>query len=590
MKAKKVLALLCAVSMFSGTLVTVSADTAQNTDTAVTAEAAEESEAAAADAYDARLDAGKIILTPGEDETALNFSWYSEQAGTPAVKIGTKEDLSDAKIYRGTATAISKTTDNDAGEGIDYTASNQVSTGTGAIAENTTYYYSYTWNDGEGAEWSDVYSYTSKDFDSFQTILVGDPQLGASGSSNQGRVDDANIASDLEGWTQTLNMASEIAPDASFILSAGDQIDYSSADKDYIRELEFAAFSTPEQLRSLPLATTIGNHESLGDDYQYHYNNPNDGDNLGATNSGSDYYFSYGDVLFIVLNSNNRNAAEHRTLMQKAIESHEDAAWKVVMFHHDIYGSGQPHSDVDGANLRTIFAPLMDEFDIDICLTGHDHSYARTYQIIDGKAVDYGQTSAVNPDGTLYIAAGSASGSKFYALNTVKQYYIAERNNTQTPTFSTIDFSDDTFTIKTYDNTGAKYAGDFTITKNQDQESLLSLVNESKEMNAEDYTSASYQKYEDAVAEAEAYLETDKDMVPAELTEKYDASIQGNNENDPLNYYGYAQGEYKDPNSQRLKAGYAPFLTRPWTTARRFSTQISIRQFTAGWRTRKRIW
>ena len=83
--------------------------------------------------------------------------------------------------------------------------------------------------------------------------------------------------------------------------------------------------------------------------------------------------------------------------------------------------------------------------------------------------------------------------------------------------------------------------GDFTITKNQDQESLLSLVNESKEMNAEDYTSASYQKYEDAVAEAEAYLETDKDMVPAELTEKYDASIQGNNENDPLNYYGYAR-------------------------------------------------
>ena len=82
------------------------------------------------------------------------------------------------------------------------------------------------------------------------------------------------------------------------------------------------------------------------------------------------------------------------------------------------------------------------------------------------------------------------------------------------------------FTIKTYDNTGAKYAGDFTITKNQDQESLLSLVNESKEMNAEDYTSASYQKYEDAVAEAEAYLETDKDMVPAELTEKYDASIR----------------------------------------------------------------
>ncbi len=54
--------------------------------------------------------------------------------------------------------------------------------------------------------------------------------------------------------------------------------------------------------------SSIGNHESKGTDYKYHYNNPNTEDNLGATNSGSDYYFSYGDVLYIVLNSNNRNA------------------------------------------------------------------------------------------------------------------------------------------------------------------------------------------------------------------------------------------------------------------------------------------
>ena len=72
--------------------------------------------------------------------------------------------------------------------------------------------------------------------------------------------------------------------------------------------------------------------------------------NLGATNSGSDYYFSYGDVLYIVLNSNNRNAAEHSKLMEKAIKSAPNAKWKVVAFHHDI----------------------------DVCLTGHDHSYART--------------------------------------------------------------------------------------------------------------------------------------------------------------------------------------------------------------------
>lgn len=70
----------------------------------------------------------------------------------------------------------------------------------------------------------------------------------------------------------------------------------------------------------------------------------------------------------------------------------------------DIYGSGQPHSDTDGANLRALFAPLMDEFGIDMCLTGHDHSYARSYLMADGTAIQYDDSVAINPEGTLYIA------------------------------------------------------------------------------------------------------------------------------------------------------------------------------------------
>lgn len=60
----------------------------------------------------------------------------------------------------------------------------------------------------------------------------------------------------------------------------------------------------------------------------------------------------------------------------------------------------------------------MDEFGIDVCLTGHDHSYARSYLMADGTAINYGDSVAVNPEGTLYIAAGSASESKFYKLAT----------------------------------------------------------------------------------------------------------------------------------------------------------------------------
>ena len=31
---------------------------------------------------------------------------------------------------------------------------------------------------------------------------------------------------------------------------------------------------------------------------------------------------------------------------------------------------------------------LMDEFDIDVCLTGHDHTYSRSYQVQDGNVID----------------------------------------------------------------------------------------------------------------------------------------------------------------------------------------------------------
>ena len=100
--------------------------------------------------------------------------------------------------------------------------------------------------------------------------------------------------------------------------------------------------------------------------------------------AGSDFYFNYGDVLFISLNSNNRNQEEHRTFMKRAVASNPDAKWKVVIFHSDIYGSGQPHADTDAATNRIVFAPLMDEFNVDICLTGHDHTFSRSYQILDG--------------------------------------------------------------------------------------------------------------------------------------------------------------------------------------------------------------
>lgn len=504
-------------------------------------------------------DSSRIILTPGKTAKDLGFAWYSQKKGEPAVKIGKKEDLSDAQEFKGTATEINRSNQKNT-----YKASNKV-TVEGLFEENTTYYYSYT-DDVKNPNWSEVQSYTTKKTTNFQTILVGDPQIGASGSQGQGTADDINISVDTFNWNKTLEQAKITAPNASFILSAGDQIDYAgtdSSDGKNVRESEYAGFTYPALLRMLPLATTIGNHESKGTDYKYHYNNPNSEDGLGSTNSGSDYYFSYGNVLFISLNSNNRNTVEHRELLKKAVESNPDAKWKVVMFHHDIYGSGQPHSDTDGANLRALFAPLMDEFGIDMCLTGHDHSYARSYLMADGTAIQYDDSVAINPEGTLYIAAGSASGSKFYKLATTKQYYIAERSNTQIPTFSTIDFSDESIVIKTYDYNGNKYADDYTLYKTGEKVSMKDLIAQAKEIKNDGYTEASWNKLQSEIAAAEDLMKyTAEDKGAVQLAAVYDKTNDADNANDMLNYYGYAQGDYKRGDSTALKAGFSTLLDK----------------------------
>lgn len=505
------------------------------------------------------MDTGKIVLTPGAKATDLNFAWYSEETGTPTVKISTNQDMSGAKTVTGSADKINKNN-----SFKNYTASNKVAL-KDYLVENMTYYYQYSTN---GVDWSDTYTYKTHSFSDYQAVLVGDPQIGASGSNGQGTQDDTDIAVNTYAWNKTLQKAlgaGGIAENASFILSAGDQIDYSSSGTngsgEIIREQEYAGFLYPDVLRSTPLATTIGNHESMVDDYSLHYNNPN-ASTLGSTKSGGDYYYSYGDTLFISLNSNSRNVEEHRQLMKEAVASHEDAKWKVVLFHHDIYGSGSPHSDVDGANLRILFAPLMDEFNIDLCLTGHDHSYARTYQILDGKVIETDGVSenaskAYNPEGTLYIAAGSASGSKFYTLNTVKQYYIAERSNTPEPTFSTIDFSGDSLTIKTYDYNGQKYANDVTLSKDGNAKSIEEMKNEVAAIDTVNVTSGSKNRIDEALIAVNTALDTrDDSTAETELQNKW------NTTSDPLNYYGYAQNGFANENSTALKQGYSSLLDK----------------------------
>lgn len=452
-----------------------------------------------------------MSITPGKDESQMNFAWYVAQADagkTAQVKIATNQDMSDGKVFKESGSlSIHVTTENGSGS-TTYTKSAHV-TVTG-LTENTTYYYQVS---NDGSSWSEAEKLVTGDTSAYTMLYVGDPQIGSSGSA----------AHDAFNWNETLNAALEQNSDVGFILSAGDQTEKSAqnADENKDVEVEYAGYLSADALQNIPVATAIGNHEASGAYYGYHFYNPNESD-LGSTTAGGDYYFSYGKTLFIVLNSNNTNQEEHRQLMQQAIDSDKDATFRIVMFHHDIYGAGQPHANSDGAQLRTVFAPLMDEFNIDVCLTGHDHSYSRTYQILDGVAIDYDVTdggTVTDPQGTLYMTANSASGSKYYDTVKTQQYFISNMSQQALPTYSVIQMTDSSFTISTYAvNAGGSVTdtGDtLTIVKNADKDSLLSLINDAQDKvdgtDPETVTSSSLTALQQALDKANTLLKTSED-------------------------------------------------------------------------------
>ena len=276
------------------------------------------------------------------------------------------------------------------------------------------------------------------------------------------------------------------------------------------QEDQYSGYLSASVLRNLPQAVAIGNHDCSSASYQNHFNNPNPFlEESTPTPAGNGYFYSYGNALFIVINANNYNAADHKALIEKAIKENLNAKWRIVVMHQDIYGSGLDHSDSDGIILRTQLTPIFDANDIDVVLQGHDHSYARTYQLTsDGQAhdefleykqdqggfnhdnfderfekdgvfrayyksqnlcyniADKSQGTVVNPEGVFYLTSNSATGSKFYNLIPEQQDYVAARSQNWRPSYSVINITKNSFTVNTYDvETGEAIDSSYTIVK-----------------------------------------------------------------------------------------------------------------------------
>lgn len=477
----------------------------------------------------------------------MNFAWYCVTEEIPKIKLMDSQGRVIQEVQGQQNLANKETiTEND---NVITLIPNKVTVS--GLAENTSYQYQY-YLDGA---WSDTYTFETKSTENFSVMYVGDPQIGASvGQDDNSK--EYHAMNDAYNWNHTLSSALSAHSNVSFILSAGDQINQTSVSKDADKleqQIEYAGFLSSPLLRSMPVATTIGNHDSKSVNYSNHFNNPNTATSVatteGKTDAGTDYYFTYGNTLFVSIDTNNYNCATHENVIKEAVEANPDATWRVLMFHQDIYGSGYDHSDSDGIVLRTQLTPIIDKYDFDAVLQGHDHTYSRTYQLSsDGQTHSSYQSApktntddfsaylgdnacyniltnienknnVVNPEGTVYFEANSATGSKYYQLIGTQQNYIAARSQSWRPTYSVIDFTETTLTVKTYDaatNTELVADGNiktsYTIVKSVEKEDLKKEI-ESAEVKlgevkaAGTYTEESVQKLSDTIDAAKAIYE-----------------------------------------------------------------------------------
>ena len=521
----------------------------------------------------------QVSMSPGADETQMNFAWYSKDGEETGLVYGTSSDLSDGQNAQVTQTASQ-----------DGYLSNKVTLNN--LQPGVTYYYQVT-----GKE---IESFTTDDDTSdFSFIFVGDPQIGSSNSAKDDSPEDMQtpefltaqseaVRNDSFNWNYTLNRAfAKTGNSANFILSAGDQIqtNYEDAEDTRISEIEYAGYLSPDVMKSVPVATTVGNHDADNPNYTYHFNIANMSDLGDNGYVGGDYYFTYGDALFMILNTQDTNVSEHKQFIEETVAANQDCKWRIVTLHQDIYGSAEHSNEPEITNLRYSLVPIFEENDVDIVLTGHDHAYSRTKMLQGGqsttgfeytddefdeqldKDVDVGDSTetiyeapanisddttdpaeqryleylysvmdedavleltdnqdvVIDSAGIMYLTAGSSSGSKYYDLVPRQQTYIANRWQQDVPTYSVIDVTETTLTLNTYrTDTDEKIDSQFMIVKSADHSQLSALIEEAEALKAADYTTDSFSILQQAL-EAAKTVNANAQATTDELTNAYTA-------------------------------------------------------------------
>jgi predicted phosphodiesterase len=259
----------------------------------------------------------------------------------------------------------------------------------------------------------------------------------------------------LELWSRVIRNAYKKAPNADFFIHAGDLIDSAHDESEWNEWFAAGGFIHSE----IPAIAVPGNHEYRG----LNANRPRDKPELsiqwdaqfGFPKNGPQelhktcYYIDYPNLRVIALNSN--RAIKLQAQWLKKVLEENNKKWTVVTFHHPIFSASTGR---DNPELRKYWKPLFDQYNVDLALQGHDHSYARGAIFENPILVNRSdQNKALM--GPVYVV--SVSGGKMYSVNESgwdKFGAVQEKNGERKQLFQHISIDGDQLIYRSFTATG----------------------------------------------------------------------------------------------------------------------------------------
>ncbi|NIJ44365.1 3',5'-cyclic AMP phosphodiesterase CpdA [Wenyingzhuangia heitensis] len=278
-------------------------------------------------------------------------------------------------------------------------------------------------------------------------------------------------------WSRLIRSSYQLFPKVDFMLHAGDLINSRDSNLEWGEWFHAGSFIHA----TVPSVMTPGNHEYRNEVltplWRPQFNLPKNGPLKEVEETT--YVIDYQDLKLISLDAVSFDDKEHSRNAQvkwlDSILSTNTKKWTALFLHYPVLSVAKKR-DEDNLLMKKALQPVIEKYQLDLVLTGHDHTYARG----SVKNIPTGITG-VYETGTVY--AVSVSGPKMYESEDKKWM---DRRGENIQLFQIISIENDILNYKAFTPIGNIYDA-FEMTKVNGKKQVRNKIPKTQERLKKDF-------------------------------------------------------------------------------------------------------